>query len=519
MAKGKTPTQVQFEDAARLLGDRLAEGSIYRLLADEGLRMFDDEYFADCFTNSRRGRPTIPARTIATVMLLQSFEGLSDAEACDHLAFDLRWQAAAGLAAACGSFHPTVLVGMRNRLRASARPRRLLQDTVAIAQRAGVVSRKVRVLDSTPLLDAVATQDTVTQLRSGIRGVLRTAPADLAHRVRSALGRDDDYASAGKPPCDWDDPAAREDLVDALVRDANAALEAIQGTELAPDARAAAELLAVVAGQDVQQREDGRFAIVRGVARDRVISTVDAQARHGHKSRNRRFDGYKTHIAIDPDSEIITAVATTPANTQDRDVIDDLIAEEPDQTDTEQPLIVGDSAYADGATLARMAQAGRKIMTKVPVVRNAKGFSKDLFVIDTEAGAVRCPAGRVATIHSTRGGARASFVPHCANCPLATACTSARRGRVVSIHPHEDALQAAKRRQRDPAWQQTYRETRPIVERKIAHFARRPWGGRKARCRGLKRIATDADTRAGVLNLARLAALGLRWSPLGWATG
>lgn len=524
MAKGMAPTQVEFEDAARLLGDRLAAGSVYRLLADEGHRMFGDEYFADLFTDSRRGRPTIPARTVATVMLLQSFEGLSDQEACDRLAFDLRWQAAAGLTAGCGSFHPTVLVGMRNRLRASGRPRRLFEDTVSIAKGAGVVSRKVRVLDSTPLLDAVATQDTVTQLRASIRKVLATAPSPLAGTVRQALRRDDDYASPGKPPCDWDDPAAREELVDALVRDANAALDVVQGATLDPDVRAAAELLAVVAGQDVEQREDGRFAIVRGVAKDRMISTVDPQARHGHKSRNRRFDGYKTHIAIDPDSEIITAAATTRANTQDRDVIDELIAEEPagestDEPDVAQPVIVGDSAYADGATLSRMAEAGREIMTKVPVVRNANGFSKDLFVIDTDAATVRCPAGQVAPIISTRGGGRASFAAHCAACPLRAVCTTSRRGRVVSIHLHEDALQAAKQRQRDPAWQQTYRATRPIVERKIAHFVRRAWGGRKARCRGLKRIATDVDTRAGVLNLARLAALRLRWSPLGWAAG
>lgn len=481
--------------------------------------MFGDDYFADCFTDSRRGRPTIPARTIATVMLLQSFEGLSDAEATDRLAFDLRWQAAAGLTAACGSFHPTVLVGMRNRLRRSVRPRRLFEDTVSIAKRAGVVSRKVRVLDSTPLLDAVATQDTVTQLRASIRSLLRIAPAALAQSIREALRRDDDYASPGKPPCDWDDPAAREALVDSLVRDALAALGAIEGAALAPDAAQAAESLAVVAGQDVEQRKDGRFAILRGVARDGVISTVDPQARHGHKSRNRRFDGYKTHIAIDPDSEIITATATTPANTQDRDVIAELIAEELTNDQTDQPLIVGDSAYADGATLTRMEESNREIMTKVPVVRNAKGFSKDLFVIDTEAGTVRCPAGRVAPIIPTRGGGRASFVPHCSSCPLRADCTTSRRGRVVSIHLHEEALQAAKGRQRDPAWQQTYRATRPVVERKISHFARRPWGGRKARCRGLKRIATDVDTRAGVLNLARLAVLRLRWSPLGWTAG
>ncbi len=124
MAIGQADTQVQFEDAACLLGDRLAKGSIYRLLAEQGQRLFGDDYFADLFIASVRGRPTVPSRVVATVMLLQSFEGLSDREACDRLGFDLRWQAAAGLPAASEPFHPTVLVGMRNRLRASERPRR-----------------------------------------------------------------------------------------------------------------------------------------------------------------------------------------------------------------------------------------------------------------------------------------------------------------------------------------------------------------------------------------------------------
>jgi len=113
MAIGAAVKQGQFEDAAMVLGDRLAVGSVYRLLADEGHRLFPDDYFADLFVATSRGRPTIPARTVATVMLLQSFEGLSDREACDRLAFDLRWQAAAGLTTGAEAFHPTVLVGMR----------------------------------------------------------------------------------------------------------------------------------------------------------------------------------------------------------------------------------------------------------------------------------------------------------------------------------------------------------------------------------------------------------------------
>ena len=169
MALGRAQVQQGFDDPRVLLGDRLREGSLYRLLADHGQVMFPDGYFADLYTGSVKGRPTVPARVVATVMLLQSFEGLSDREACDRLEVDLRWQAAAGVDAGYWSFHPTVLVGMRNRLRGSARPRRLFEDTKVVARATGAMRNRARVLDSTPVFDAVATQDTVTQLRAAIR--------------------------------------------------------------------------------------------------------------------------------------------------------------------------------------------------------------------------------------------------------------------------------------------------------------------------------------------------------------
>jgi hypothetical protein len=530
-----------------LVGDQLPAGGVHRLLAEHGGALFGDEYFADLFKRSTLGRPTVPARVVATVMLLQAHEGLSDREACDRLAFDLRWKAAAGLAVGAESFHPTVLVGIRNRLRASDRPRRLFDDVNATARTAGLLRGRRRVLDSTPLFDAVATQDTVIQLRAAIRKVLTTADrADpvRAAAVRAVLTRDDDYATLGKPPCDWDDPKAREALVDALVRDAQAALDVLDGQRLDGALAEAGELLGLVAGQDVEAGSDGVFRIARRVARDRLISIVDVEARHGHKSRARTFDGFKTHLGIDPDDELITNVAVTAANTPDRDVIDELL----DQPGTEAPVsgsesgtgasgaeddegggdpqdgtaaegfeVYGDSAYADGATLDEQTARGHDMRAKVPPVRNPNGYSKDRFTIDLAGGTVTCPADHTVSIGKGARHRTARFGALCQSCPLRSECTKAARGRVISIHAHEGALQHAKARQKDPAWQQDYRTHRPIVERKISHFTRRPWGGRKARCRGQKRILTDILTRASVINLARLATLGLHHEPTGWA--
>jgi hypothetical protein len=511
MALGRSKVQPRFEDPRVLLGDRLR--GVYLLLADHGGVMFGDDYFADLYKASRLGRPTVPARTLATVMILQAHEGLSDQESCDRLERDLAWQAAAGLPTGAESFHPTTLVGLRNRLRGSARPRRLFEDTKTVAGEAGVIGNRVRVLDSTPIYDSVATQDTVTQLRSAIRKLLRSLDRDyplLAAKVRAVLARDDDYVGSGKPACDWDDPAAREALVDALVRDCGAALAALDGEELEGPAAAAVELLAVVAGQDVEAGDDGVVRIARRVAVDRVISTVDVEARHGHKSHDRRFDGYKAHLSVDPDSELIDEVIVTPGNVHDSTPVVDLLAGHAD--DEVKPTVMGDCAYGTAETLGRLAEAGYDdVKAKVAPARGREGrFGKDDFTVNLEAGTVTCPAGKVAFIRTSKDGpGRADFAAHCNPCPLRDSCTTSASGRTVTIHAREDLLQEHKAAQASPDWQEVYSGTRPKVERKIAHFVRRSWGGRKARVRGRARIATDADTRAAAVNWARLATLGV----------
>jgi hypothetical protein len=367
MALGVLSPQARFEGPAGLLGERLR--GIYRFLADYGGVLFPEDYPADLYKTSRFGQPTGPARVVATVMLLQSHEGLSDAEATDRLGADLRWQAAAGVHSGYEPFHPTLLVGVRNRLRASARPKRLSEDVKEAAKKAGVMKDRARVLDSTPVYGAVATQDTVTQLRAAVRKMLRLLEgSELGGKARSALGRDDDYCSAGKPPCDWDDPVAREELVDALVKDAKAALGALDGEGLGGAATAAAELLALVAGQDVEQRQDGTFVLVKKVAEDRVISTVDTEARHGHKSANRQFDGFKCHLSVDPDSGLIDEMAGTAGNAADREAVDELLA--PVAELEEKPVVFGDSAYADGETLEHPARCSQLAPRAKPAGRS-----------------------------------------------------------------------------------------------------------------------------------------------------
>jgi Transposase DDE domain/Transposase domain (DUF772) len=504
----------------------LAEGSVYRFLARERVRLFPPELFADLFQPT--GRRSVPPSILAVVMVLQRLEGLSDREAADRFAFDVRWRYAAGVADAVAgeetaSFAHTVLVDLRARLRRSEDPDRIFRVTTELAREVGLVGVR-RVLDSAPLEDAVTTQDTVTILRGAIRGLLRACPSDLEAKVRGQLQREDDYRAPGKPTCDWTDRAAREALVDALVRDAYRAHYALRGERLDPRTAEAAALLATVTGQDIEETNDGRFRIFEGTAPDRVISTVDPEARHGHKTAAHGFDGYKAHVAVDPDSEVICAAEVSTATTGDAVVaptlLGDLPVDEGEQGSGQvaRAAIYGDSAYGTGAHLAWLDAHGLTPMVKTQLATAPGGrFGKDQFRIDLEAQTVTCPARVTTTIlPARRGGGRARFGRACSVCPLRQACTTSARGRVVAIHPQESDLAAARARQRDPAWLADYRATRPKVERKLAHLLRRRHGGRCARVRGLVRVTQDFKLLAGAVNLARFATLGLHSTASGW---
>jgi hypothetical protein len=326
MTLGRTPRQGDiFRGTVGCCEGRVAPDSIYALLHRECCTLFDDEMFADLFTDV--GRRSIPPTVVAVVMVLQRIEGLSDREAVERFSFDARWKyAAGGLDFDYPGFAHTVLVDMRARLARSERPNRIFEVTLDAARSAGLVGRR-RVLDCTPLYDAVATMDTVTLIRSAIRGLLAAAGEEQA-RLRGLLRRDDDYVGAGKPVCDYDDPTARAELVAALATDANALLAALDGQQLPAPLAMAAALAAAVVGQDLDQGLDGVFRIARRVAKNRIISTVDPQARHGHKTSARGFDGDKGHVAVDPDSELVTATAVSAANSGDAATAADLLADD-----------------------------------------------------------------------------------------------------------------------------------------------------------------------------------------------
>jgi hypothetical protein len=305
--QGRSDPHAELLDAAGLVGHLVEESSVYAFLATHRERLFPDELFADLFP-SRRGRPSVPAPVAATVMVLQSLEGLSDRDAMERLTCDIRWKVAAGLASDHAGLHPTTLTYWRSRLRASERPERILDSVRDVIVETGTLKRSTRrALDSTVLDDAVATQDTVTQLVGQIRRVRRHIPEAAAVEV---VGHD--YSQAGKPACDWRDRDARDQLIATLVGDAHAILDALQDVPLDEGQQEALGLLALVAGQDVEPGDTpGSWRIARRTARDRVVSTVDPESRHVHKNRTSYTDGFKAHVAVEPDSGLIVAAELT----------------------------------------------------------------------------------------------------------------------------------------------------------------------------------------------------------------
>ncbi len=502
--QGSSQPDRQLLDAAALCQHLLGKGSVHAFLAEHRRAVFPDELFADLFPTNR-GRPSVPADVVATVMVLQALEGLSDRQAVRRLETDIAWKAAAGLALTDEAFHPTVLVLWRNKLRASERPQRIFDAVRTVMKDSGVIANKTRrALDSTVLDDAVARQDTVTMLVTQIRRVRRLIPELGAVWVR------EHNLEGGRPPCDWEDPVDVDRLVSELVDDANELVWAVEdmGLELSAEQADAVALLALVAGQDVEPGEHpGQWRIATRTAPERVVSTNDPESRHTHKSAHAYRDGFKAHVATEPETGLVTDCDLTPGTTPDAEAAPGLIDDEAAGTE-----VVGDSAYGTGELRDHLHTTNKTAVIKPPPLRPAVpgGFSLDDFDIDEEAATVTCPAGIVVGITDAR---RASFGANCATCPLRPRCTTATAGRVIVLHPHHRHLAAARAQAATDDFDAVYRRWRPMVERTLAWLTRGT--NRRLRYLGVERNRLWWSHRCAAVNLQRLLALGLTTSPDG----
>jgi hypothetical protein len=526
-------------DAEALVGHLVAPGSMFAFLAGHRQDLFPDNEFEDLFP-SGKGRPSIPASVMASILVLQTLHDLSDRETAEAARCDLRWKVATGMALDHKGFDPTTLVYWRKRLAKSKRPHRINEVVRQVVEESGILrGRRKRAVDSTILADAVATQDTITQLVAAIRRVGRVVPGGSEAITAVCTGHD--YHRPGKPLIDWDEPGAKDTLVSALVNDANALLAVF--AEVDPDesddsVAAALALLALVAGQDVEPADgsdgtDGRWRIARKVAPDRVISTVDTEARHTRKSPEARRDGYRAHVAAEPETGIITDEALTKAagaENSDAAVAQGFLAADTaeaaggkgtvnsDNSDAAGPREwYGDSAYGTGDLRGAIDDAGHDAVIKPKPLGSPveDGFTIDDFTVDQEAGTVGCPAGHTRPISRTRV---ASFGALCDRCPLREQCTKSKSGRKIVLHERDRELRKARSDwTADPELRDRYRKYRPNVERVVSQIANR--GGRrlKLRYRGTTKNHAWLTRRTAGLNLRNLIGQGLTRTAGLWA--
>jgi hypothetical protein len=514
LVQGKERMDRQLLDAQALVGHLVPAGSMFAFLAKHRGELFSDEDFADLFP-SGRGRPSVPASVMASVLVLQVLHDYSDAEAAEAARCDLRWKVACGFALDHRGFDPSTLVYWRWRIARSPRSHRINDAVRQVAQETGVLRGQCRrAVDSTILADAVAIQDTITQLIAAVRRVGRVVPG--AGELIAAGCTGHDYSSPGKPRIDWEDPAAKDVLISALVNDANALVAAFGGAELEDQAAAAVALLALVAGQDVEPAEgsdgtDGRWRIARKVAEDRVISVSDPQARHTRKSPENRRDGYRAHVAADPQTGIITGEQLTKAAGEDNSdaaVAGQFLAGE--VTGSRTPCEwYGDSAYGTGELRAAIAQAGHRAVIKPGPLQPAVegGFTTADFTVDEAAGTVTCPAGVTRPVTARR---RVIFGAACRGCPLRGRCTASKDGRTLRLHQHDALLRAARHDWAiRPALREDYRTHRPNIERTISQIASRSGRRLKLRYLGTARNNAWLKNRTAALNLRNLIGRGL----------
>lgn len=588
--QGMTRMDRELWDAGEIVGELVPPGSVFAFLAEHRGEVFDDGFIADLFP-AVTGRPSLPADLVGSVLVLKELYDLSDRQTADALKFDIRWKVACGRSLTQMSFDPSTLVYWRKRIAKSQRPDRVFDKVAEIIAETGLLrGRRKRCVDSTIFDDAVATQDTVTQLVAAMRRVARVVPG--AAEVIAAVCTLD-YSSPGKPDIDWGDPVAKAALVSNLVNDALAVLEKLTGPQQPERDQAAADalgLLALVAGQDVEPAEgsdgtDGRWVIARRVAPDRVISTVDPQTRHTRKSRSNRKDGYRGHVATEPDTGLITDAEMTmatgeantdatvgvkmagrdrfhPANTDTADTVDTVVSAatdadaEPAATDVEPAAdatdvtdvapdddatdvtdvapaaadaageagedtaggleIYGDSAYGSGEARAAYRAGGHDVVIKPKPLTPAVpgGFTLDDFDVNEQDATVTCPAGNTRPMSAAR---TVTFGRLCADCPLRERCTTAKDGRSMTIHKHEDLLRAARAQAKTPQFKRDY-PTRSNVERTVAQVATQTGRRVKLRYIGVAKNHTWLRNRCAALNLRTLLRHGLSRTDGAWTT-
>jgi len=526
---GKRPAQPGPFDADTLYLDFVGRDSFYGFLATQRSRLFRDEDFADLYCTNN-GRNSVPPSRLATALLLQAHDRVSDEEATQRAAYDLRWKVALGVPVDDHPFAKSTLQLFRAQLILHDKPRQVFTMSLTFARETGYLKhRKIKaVLDTTSILGAGAVKDTYNLLADGITKLVRVL-AELAGQEPAAWAADNNLTRyfapsiKGTAEINWDAEAERQTFLEGIVADADRLLadaratlaQYAEGVPQTQHIREAADLLARLLLQDVDRTPTGA-TLKEGTSPDRIVSVHDPDMRHGHKSSSVRFEGHKAAVAVDPESQLITAVAVLPGNAHDSEQALSLVEQSEHNAQVTVDETIGDCAFGTGPTRQAFADQGRTLIAPVPAAKESATFPKTAFTIDMQAQTCRCPAGQVSAVlvpagsHTYRTGERVSLQAFqfpktlCASCPLRPQClnASAHGGRRVVLHPQEALMQAARAFQQSDAYA-AYRKLRQAVEHRLARLVQ--LGIRQARYVGRIKTLFQLLLAATVANLTLVA--------------
>ena len=552
---GKRSDQKGLWEADRLYLDYVGKDTFYGLLASLRGQLFSDDDFAEIY-GPDNGRDSVPPSLLATALLLQTYDKVSDAEAKARADFDIRWKVALGIEIEDRPFAKSTLQLFRAQLILHDKVREVFEGSLRLARQSGYLKKRgMRVaLDTTYILGRGAVKDTYNLLADGIVKLLRVlaAVANIAvGEWAEGQGYERYFGSSikGEATIDWSDRKARRKLLGEIVADADRLLELARRAwvELPEDSGQrqsivdGAELLGQLLLQDIERQsgdsdgdaaaDDDGVSIRDGVSKDRMLSVHDPELRHGHKSSRRRFNGHKAAIVVDTDSQLITAVDVLPGNAPDNLGALELVEQSEASTGSVVEEAMGDAAYGDGGTRQTFADAGRRLVAKVPGRPDRKHYPKNDFHLDLAAGSCTCPAGQVthAIVPAGKRTDRTGRVYRlqafqfdgavCGVCPLRPQCIAAqgRKGRRVLIHPQEALLQQARALQQSADYDE-YRARRVVVEHRLARLVQ--LGIRQARYFGRVKTKFQLYLAATVANLTLVAGkIGLLSSTDGGAAG
>jgi hypothetical protein len=493
---GKRSRQRGLFEADNQYLDFVGRDSFYGFLASQRGKLFRDEDFAEIYCPDN-GRPSVAPSLLANALLLQTHDRVSDEEAKARADYDLRWKVALGIEVDERPFAKSTLQLFRAQLILKEKMRAVFTRSLEYAKQSGYLKeRRLKViLDTTYILGRGAVKDTYNLLGDGIqqlcRGIAAAQEQDLAAWVQ-AHGFQGYFGSSlkGEAQVDWDDEHSRQAFLQAIVADAQRLMVLAQeiraslavadpaGQQIAT----AGQLLGQLIDQDVDLT-GGQAKLKEGVSRDRIVSVHDPEMRHGRKSSSRRFDGHKAALGVDAESQLITAVDVLEGNAADASPALPLTEASESNTGLVVEETVGDCAFGDGNTRQEFADAGRKLIAKVPNTGRKGQIHKSEFRIDLEAMTCTCPAG-----HTTANLVSMGFWPEhngirqpkqsfsfsvetCAACPLRPQCiqTKVNRGRTVQLHPQEDLLRQARTFQKSSTFQ-PYRQMRQTAEHRLARL-------------------------------------------------